>query len=155
MCPESILGMDVALCNPALTPECVEILLDAGLNPSVKDSNGTPAMHYHPHPESIRLFVQAGCPVNILNETGGNILHKLASNSFAPLTDSTLMALSLGADTEIPDHFGERPLHLITSGNLAVAQILVDHCADLNATSTVGQAAWVELPDALRFRIST
>jgi len=130
-------------------PEAASQLLDRGADHTVARDNGLTALHYaalRGYPDLIERLVSLGIDVNVqTNASSTPLLHASGNSEFA----ATRKLLELGADTELPNSYGRTPLLNVAreSGDVEMAQLLVEHGADVDAIDTFGDspivlAAW-------------
>ncbi|EGZ28321.1 hypothetical protein PHYSODRAFT_309222 [Phytophthora sojae] len=95
------------------SPGCVSHLLQAGSKHSIKNVNGSVALHHacyseKPNLEVVQLLVEAGSDVNALDEQGYSPLIVAAKKN---QTEAIDFLRKHGADTTLKNSFGENALH--------------------------------------------
>lgn len=122
----------------------VAILLSHGANFDVLDHQLTSAVSYagdRNHAVCVRLLLEAGAETDPKMPHGivvGSALNCAARNASDPLIIKTI--LDFGADIEAAGHDGRTSLlHVARTDNSSFAMILLEHGANLNATSAADQ----------------
>ncbi len=110
-------------------------LLLAGVDPSLRDSEGNTPLHYAITPSVSELLVNHGAQVDARNGDGATPLHFAGMQSEGKVK----VLLAKGADVMVRDGAQATPLHYAAvSGNVgSVAALLAKH-ADPNAKNTLG-----------------
>ncbi len=83
-----------------------------GMNLVVRDSNGNSALHYaaiRGHGGMVRMLIEAGAEVDVVNDRGRTPLHEAASAGNARAVDLLLQAQ---ARADMRDHEGDTPMDL-------------------------------------------
>jgi ankyrin repeat protein len=119
--------------------QMVEILLQAGADPNIKDPSGFTALHYAIRlgdPVLARMLVDHGADVNAVSIAGVTPLSTAVKKDLTGLVRELLDA---GARPGTADADGWSPLHWAgTRGNADVARMLLQHGAPLEARDSAG-----------------
>ncbi|KAG6609365.1 26S proteasome regulatory complex, subunit PSMD10 [Phytophthora cinnamomi] len=110
------------------SPECVSHLLQAGAEHSIKNVNGSIALHHacyseKPNLEVVQLLVEAGSDVNALDQQGYSPLIVAAKKN---QTEAIEFLRKRGADNTLKNSFGENALHFAELRNNANAIHLLE-----------------------------
>ncbi|OWZ22175.1 hypothetical protein PHMEG_0003172 [Phytophthora megakarya] len=94
-------------------PACVSHLLQAGARHSIKNVNGSIALHHacysdHPNTEVVQALVEAGSDTNALDEQGCSPLIVAAKKN---QTEAIDFLCKHGADITLKNSFGENAMH--------------------------------------------
>ncbi|KAL3454105.1 ankyrin repeat-containing domain protein [Aspergillus insuetus] len=87
-----------------LAVNIARLLLSRGADPSLQDLSGMTALHYavmRPYPALVKLLIEAGCPLDIVEEDGRLPIHILATCQHKYISDTDLaeaVKLILGPD---------------------------------------------------------
>lgn len=154
--------------NPELLPPLVQRFIDAKVDINATDASGKTALHYSAgqlktgdysrrNPSIVRLLVQAGADVNIVeNQHGWTPLHEACSNqndTEDTCIDIATHLLAANADLQAVDRNGDTPLHLCLAQRDEVnewywsfqwpqlAAFLMDKGADITKPSKDGMCA--------------
>jgi ankyrin repeat protein len=119
----------------------VQMLLDSGADPDVRNYKGQSPMHIIKSPECARVLYQASANLDATDKNGNTALHQFCSND-----DSTLVGtlLSLEADPCLRNKLGRTPLHsaCLYSSHTCIQLLLRRGCVDmLNDTDIHGWTA--------------
>ena len=123
--------------------EAINVLLDAGANPSTADK-GLTWLHHAVLGRCIRETMQAivdlGADVNATNNDGITALMTACRKGTA---DAINVLLSAGADLNITDCLGSTCIHYSADSdrNNGTLQVIIDHGADVNATNNYSVTA--------------
>jgi ankyrin repeat protein len=130
-------------------PEIISALVDAGGNVNAKDSNDMTPLHSlasRGHVEAAGILVDHGAVLDSPDYEKQNALHYAAAEGHMEMA---AFLVEKGSALEAKNGYGRTPLLLAAreSGNVAVARMLIDAGADINATDRSGQssldlAAW-------------
>lgn len=122
-------------------PVWLRILLDAGLDANVANSDGCTALHQQMSVESLSLLVETGkADINKRATFNGKTPLLFSLDGF--LQETTLKLIEYGADCTIADKDGNGPLHIsLQSYNSKpeVIEALLSAGADLNLRNKSGQ----------------
>ena len=131
--------------------ELVDLLLDNGAElPSPDSQSGQMVAMFAADKGLVRLFelsADSGVDLGLRNENNGSLLHSASQGGSAEIV---ARLLDEGFDPNEPDRYGRVPLHYAAEmGREDVAQILLDHDAEIDARSLSGESAlntaeWVE-----------
>ena len=100
----------------------VKILLEAGADPNLSESNGNTALHGCGEPEIAKLLLNAGGNPNARNELGATPLHSCA---FFGRDEVAELLLKRGADPSIANETGQLPLNVaMARGKEGMVRIL-------------------------------
>lgn len=129
--------------------DVLELLIQAGASIDAQDANGqTPLLFaiLYRHPETARWLVEKGANVNLANARNSTPLQLAA---LAGNIEFARLLFQHGAQTEIADGLKRTPLLLVARerGDVAMATLLLDHDANINAVDIYGDtplslAAW-------------
>ncbi|OHF03615.1 hypothetical protein CORC01_00934 [Colletotrichum orchidophilum] len=122
-------------------PVWLRILLDAGVDANVANSNGCTALHEKVSVDCLSLLVEVG---------KADINKRAASTGKTPLllslvgyyTDTTLKLIEYGADCTIVDNDGNGPLHISlksSNSNPEIIEALLRAGADINLRNKSGE----------------
>jgi len=114
--------------------EAVVRLLDEGVDPDQRQSDGSAALHwaiYREDDSSIKALLAAGADVNAVNRLGASALYLAAKSGNA---EQISLLLDAGADPNIALPMGETPLMTASrAGTEDGVRMLLDAGADVNA----------------------
>lgn len=109
----------------------LEVLLDGGLNPSVKDADGIPAVHHAARRETpglLDLLLDAGADVDERNGIYRTALMQSLENGMLLMTE---ILIARGADLNAFDQRGDTPLHIaVRRRDINGVQMLLGNGAD-------------------------
>ena len=115
----------------------VDILLNAGADPNIPDTDGNTRLHdtvrHGYNREVLQLLLDYGANVNAIDNCNETVLMKAYWNGN---TDVINVLLNAGADPNIADFKGVPLIYYAVEGGGSkdVLQAIIDHCADVNAT---------------------
>jgi len=81
----------------------------------------------------VRLLIEHGADVGVPDSSGRTALHVAAG--LADSYDSMELLIESGANVNAKDHDGETPLHVAVTVGITNTRLLIDHGADVKATS--------------------
>ncbi len=114
--------------------EYVRLLLEAGVDPNIDDTQGMSPLALaarKEQPEFVKWLIDAGADINAVGDMEYTALHRAVH---ANSSDSLKILIAAGADVNVTNNFGKTPLHLATEENNGTAvKLLIDAGADVNA----------------------
>lgn len=90
--------------------EMTELLLESGADPNAQNDEGIAPLHLAGSPELVSILVRYGADLNLQNNQGRGPVWIHAMERYGG--GAMLRLLELGADPNIPDHFGETALDI-------------------------------------------
>ena len=124
--------------------DAINILLNAGADPTIADTKGFTSIHYSVHvdcsKETISALIGHGADVNTADKNNETALMQACKMKYA---DTMSVLLNLGADPNIVDCNVETCLHAAVRSqcNNAMLQEIIDHGVDVNVRSKYGGTA--------------
>lgn len=118
--------------------EVVKWFIDQGADPKARSSrwDSPTALFYTSKPETAKLLVERGVPVDARDERGETALFGAVRESHKSL-DLVKVLLAEGADPNARNKFGNVPL--MNAPNAAAVELLVAHGADVTSRNKRGQ----------------
>ena len=116
-------------------PEVAELLLKNHANVKAETSGGETPMHVAPSKAYVDLLVKYHATVNPMDANGMTPLHMAASDGKEEVLEALLAQPSIMVNAKA-NGIGPTPLHI--AANKQIAQLLLDHHADLTATDKDG-----------------
>ena len=124
-------------------PETVRILLSRGANINQAGANGWTAMMIAAakgRKEIAQMLIDHGCNVNVRDMYGWTPLMRAAYEKRPGVVG--ILLKHQGVDINATDDRGETALHHVaTHGDAEIAQLLLDHCANIRLKNEQGQTA--------------
>ena len=126
--------------------DAINVLLNAGANPRLADTNGDTCMHHAVvgscSKDTLQAIINHGGGINAVNNDGATAL-LVACN--ARQMESVNVLLRSGADATVADANGDTCLHIVLQGeyNHKILQMLLDHGVHVNATNKNHQTAYM------------
>ncbi len=132
-----------AICYNNTKYGVVELLLEHGANPNAKLWGMYSALGLalsNRHPKVAELLLKNGAEVNT-NYGYESLLGHFVHFPFYRVRDSFVkLLLKYGADVNITDRYGEKPIHISVKYNIySTTKILLEHGADVNAKTEKGK----------------
>lgn len=122
--------------------EIVHILIDAGADVNIKDSDGQTSLHQAVvscNANIVEILINAGANLNIQDNLGRTALYQAAHHSFI---DIIYILSRAGADLNIKNNNGYAALHsAVLVNHRKVVQALIDAGADLDIQNKNGYTA--------------
>lgn len=138
--------MNEKLCRAVINCDAthVKALLEAGADPDTRFLSGVPVLaHTAGVPEIVRLLIEAGANIEVLDNDGKRPLHFAAEWGTVKTVKALLEA---GADPNVCDANGLTPLHGAAEfDSTATVKVLIEAGADVNAKA---HHDWTPLHDA-------
>lgn len=125
--------------------DIVEVLLDAGANPSLPSAQGYTPLHLavsKDHAPVTERLLAAGAPLEARTRAEGTPLHVALA---ARAVGCARLLVEAGADVEAADFQGRRPLHVAaTAGSVEALQLLLGAGAQPDSTNARGRTALLQ-----------
>ena len=116
--------------------EMVQLLLDKGLDPDVRDDWGWTPLHVAINPETAKALIDGGANIHAKAKDGNEAIHSLIGEN---MLDSVKYLLSLGVDVDTHGKNNITPLHqAVIFNHVDGAQLLLDNGANINAADSNG-----------------
>ncbi len=129
----------------------IQILLDAGADPIVTDSDGITPFHWaarEGHTKIVQALLQAKADVTVTTNSGYTPLHLAARNGHTKIAK---YLLANRAEMNAIANNGTTPLHLAAHfGRTAVARLLINKGAKVNATANRTTPLQLAINDSLK-----
>ena len=119
--------------------EVTKWFIDQGVDPKIRGTgrNEPTALFYVRNPETIKLLIDKGVPVNALNRRGETVLFEAVRGSQKSL-DVVKTLLENGADPNIRNKYGN--VAIMNAPNAAAVELLIAHGADLTVKNDDGES---------------
>ena len=116
--------------------EMVQLLLDKGLDPDVRDDWGWTPLHVAINPETAKALIDGGADIHAKAKDGNEAIHSLVGEN---MLDSVKYLLSLGVDVDTHGKNNMTPLHQASIFNhIDGAELLIKNGADIKAVDDNG-----------------
>ena len=116
--------------------EMVQLLLDKGLDPNVRDDWGWTPLHVAINPETAKALIDGGADIHAKAKDGNEAIHSLVGEN---MLDSVKYLLSLGVDVDTHGKNNMTPLHQASIFNhIDGAELLIMNGADIKAVDDNG-----------------
>ena len=116
--------------------EMVQLLLDKGLDPNVRDDWGWTPLHVAINPETAKALIDGGADIHAKAKDGNEAIHSLVGEN---MLDSVKYLLSLGVDVDAYGKNNMTPLHQAAVFNhIDGAELLIMNGADIKAVDDNG-----------------
>ena len=116
--------------------EMVQLLLDKGLDPNVRDDWGWTPLHVAINPETAKALIDGGADIHAKAKDGNEAIHSLVGEN---MLDSVKYLLSLGVDVDAYGKNNMTPLHQAAVFNhIDGAKLLIMNGADIKAVDDNG-----------------
>ena len=116
--------------------EMVQLLLDKGLDPNVRDDWGWTPLHVAINPETAKALIDGGADIHAKAKDGNEAIHSLIGEN---MLDSVKYLLSLGVDVDTHGKNNMTPLHQASIFNhIDGAELLIKNGADIKAVDDNG-----------------
>jgi ankyrin repeat protein len=114
--------------------EMVQLLLDKGLDPDVRDDWGWTPLHVAINPETAKALIDGGANIHAKAKDGNKAIHSLIGEN---MLDSVKYLLSLGVDVDTHGKNNITPLHqAVIFNHVDGAQLLLDNGANIKAVDS-------------------
>lgn len=114
--------------------EMVQLLLDKGLDPDVRDDWGWTPLHVAINPETAKALIDGGANIHAKAKDGNEAIHSLIGEN---MLDSVKYLLSLGVDVDTHGKNNITPLHqAVIFNHVDGAQLLLDNGANIKAVDS-------------------
>ena len=116
--------------------EMVQLLLDLGLDPDVRDDWGWTPLHVAINPETAKALIDGGADIHAKAKDGNKAIHSLVGEN---MIESVEYLLSLGVDVDTPGKNNMTALHQASIFNHKdAASLLINNGADIKADDDNG-----------------
>ena len=116
--------------------EMVQLLLDLGLDPDVRDDWGWTPLHVAINPETAKALIDGGANIHAKAKDGNEAIHSLIGEN---MLDSVKYLLSLGVDVDTHGKNNITPLHqAVIFNHLDGAKMLLENGANIKAADNKG-----------------
>jgi len=116
--------------------EMVQLLLDLGLDPDVRDDWGWTPLHVAINPETAKALIDGGANIHAKAKDGNEAIHSLIGEN---MLDSVKYLLSLGVDVDTHGKNNITPLHqAVIFNHVGGAKMLLDNGANIKAVDNKG-----------------
>ena len=116
--------------------EMVQLLLDLGLDPDVRDDWGWTPLHVAINPETAKALIDGGADIHAKAKDGNKAIHSLVGEN---MIESVEYLLSLGVDVDTPGKNNMTALHQASIFNHKdAASLLINNGADIQAEDDNG-----------------
>ena len=116
--------------------EMVQLLLNKGLDPDVRDDWGWTPLHVAINPETAKALIDGGADIHAKAKDGNQAIHSLIGEN---MLDSVKYLLSLGVDVDTHGKNNITPLHqAVIFNHVDGAQLLLDNGANIKAVDSNG-----------------
>ena len=116
--------------------EMVQLLLDKGLDPDVRDDWGWTPLHVAINPETAKALIDGGADIHAKAKDGNEAIHSLVGEN---MLDSVKYLLSIGVDVDTHGKNNMTPLHQASIFNhIDGAELLIKNGADIKAVDDNG-----------------
>lgn len=124
--------------------ECIKILLEAGVNPNLRDDFEYTAIHLARSVDAIKLLLQHNADIHIKTNDGCTVLHSMAA--WGNSNKCIEYFIEQGLDINETDMGGNTPLHTaLFRNNIECVKFLIDNGANTeiknNRGYTIGEYA--------------
>jgi ankyrin repeat protein len=133
----------------------VEYLINKGINPNIKDSDGSSALHLTHSPDMADFLINHGADICALDDNGNTPLHRAVKKGKLELVE---YLANNGADIHARNYQGCTPLHFTKTED--VTRFLIERGANLNSKDEDGDtplhmASLWGVVDVVKFLIET
>ncbi len=119
--------------------EMVQLLLDLGLDPDVRDDWGWTPLHVAINPETAKALIDGGANIHAKAKDGNEAIHSLIGEN---MLDSVKYLLSLGVDVNALGKNNITPLHqAVIFNHVDGAKMLLENEANIEATDKKGMTS--------------
>ena len=116
--------------------EMVQLLLDLGLDPDVRDDWGWTPLHVAINPETAKALIDGGADIHAKAKDGNQAIHSLIGEN---MLDSVKYLLSLGVDVNTHGKNNITPLHqAVIFNHVDGAKMLLENGANIKAADNNG-----------------
>jgi len=116
--------------------EMVQLLLDLGLDPDVRDDWGWTPLHVAINPETAKALIDGGANIHAKAKDGNEAIHSLIGEN---MLDSVKYLLSLGVDVDALGKNNITPLHqAVIFNHVDGAKMLLENGANIEAADNNG-----------------
>ena len=116
--------------------EMVQLLLDLGLDPDVRDDWGWTPLHVAINPETAKVLIDGGASIHAKAKDGNEAIHSLIGEN---MLDSVKYLLSLGVDVNTHGKNNITPLHqAVIFNHVDGAKMLLENGANIKAADNNG-----------------
>ena len=114
----------------------VQLLLDLGLDPDVRDDWGWTPLHVAINPETAKALIDGGANIHAKAKDGNEAIHSLIGEN---MLDSVKYLLSLGVDVDTHGKNNITPLHqAVIFNHVDGAKMLLENGANIKAADNKG-----------------